>query len=291
MIKSTAIAKARTKAGGPSAKASLPALVSEALPAYLQNAQNDEQDNFDSSDVSIPMIKLLQGLSPECESFPEAVSGQFWHTGADMSLGTDFRFVVARRRKKYLLMAPILDGQGVLARSDDARVWSQLGSWNVQIDKKTKVVWTIDDLDVERSGLTKWGTSDPNDPDSPPAATLVYEYLVLLPDYLELGPVVMSLARSAIRRARRGLNDKIQLQFNNGRPLQALVFQAKSYKDNSPQGDFSNWSFTSSGFSSEVLYKQAKEVASLLDVYVISGEAEVLGEKDTASPDQSKMDF
>ena len=247
----------------------------EALPAYLANVKSVGTDNFDASDVSIPMVKLLQGLSEECKNFSSAQSGHFWHTGADMSMGPDFRFVIASRRKKYLLIAPIEDGQGVLARSDDAVTWDRTGSWEIKIDKKTKVTWSIDNLDVVKSGLTEWGTSDPSDENSTPAATLVYEYLILLPDHLELGPAVMSLARSGIKKAKKGLNDKIQLHRNNGRPIQSLVFLAKSNEEQSPSGSYNNWSFTSGGFAPEPVYRQAVDISNMLTSYSVKGEESV----------------
>lgn len=245
------------------------------MPAYLANVKDTSGDNFDASDVSIPMVKLLQGLSDECKTFSSAQNGHFWHTGADMAVGPEFKFVIASRRKKYLLVAPIEDGQGVLARSDDAKTWDRTGTWEIKIDKKTKATWTIDDLDVEKSGLTEWGTSDPSDSNSPPAATLVYEYLVLLPDHLDLGPAVVSLARSAIRKAKKGLNDKIQLHRNNGRPIQSLVFVAKSVEEQSPAGTYNNWSFTSGGFASESVYTQATEISKMLTSYSVRGEESV----------------
>lgn len=232
------------------------------LPAYLQTGNKVvNNDNFDSSDVVIPRIKLLQGISPEVEQFNDAKSGNYWHTGLDMNLGAEMRFIVADRRKKYLLQAPIQDGQGLLARSDDARRWDRLGSWQVKIKgQKNPVTWEIKDLDVEKSGMTSWGTSIPGDEDSPPAATLFYDYLVFLPDHLELGPAVISLARSQIKKAKKGLNDKISMHATNGRPMQALIFQAGVVEETADGQSFKNWSFRSAGFvQDESLYNTVLE--------------------------------
>lgn len=231
------------------------------LPAYLQGQSVVNHDNFDSSDVVIPRIKLLQGISPEIEQYNDAKSGNYWHTGLDMSLGSEMRFIVADRRKKYLLQAPIQDGQGILARSDDAKRWDKTGSWQVKIKgQKNPVTWTINDIDVEKSGLTGWGTSIPGDEDSPPAATLFYDYLVFLPDHLDLGPAVISLARSQIKKAKKGLNDKISMHATNGRPMQALIFQAGVIDETSDGQSFKNWSFRSAGFvQDEGLFNQMLE--------------------------------
>lgn len=247
-------------------------------PAYLQDLEAKgpvkSDDNFDSSDVVIPRIKLLQGLSAELETFDNAKKGLFWHTGMDIPLGPEFDFVPVSRRKKYLLIAPLEDGQGVLARAEDAIHWQpSKGSWQVKIrGRKDPVTWTVAET-VAKSGLAEWGTYNPDDENSPPAATLFYDYLVLLPDFIELGPVVISLARSAIRRTRKGLNDKIRLHESAGRPMQSLVFRAKSIDDtNSDNQEFKNWMFTSNGFASEALFKQAIAMKDALADYKVLDE-------------------
>lgn len=264
------------------------------IPAYLQKIQNDggvkQEDNFDSSDVAIPQIKLLQGTSEQITDFDDARVGDFWHTGMDISLGSDMKFVVCSRRKKYLLQAPLDDGQGILARADDAVTWDKLGKWEVQVDKKTKVTWEITDLDVMRSGLTEWGTFDPTDSnESPPAATLFYEYLVIIPDRLDLGPAVISLARSAIKKAKKGLNDKISLHKGNGRPMQAIVFSAKSTTEqNENNQDYAGWQFTGAGFSDEDVYGLAVDFGDALGDYKVKDE----GNQDAApKPADSKGEF
>jgi len=237
-------------------------------------------DNFDNSDVAIPRIKLLQGTSKECESFNNAKPGVFWHTGLDQPLGEELRFIVCSRNKKYLLVAPLEDGQGILARADDHKTWDRTGKWNVKFkDSKKLEEWSIDDLDVVASGLDKWGTSRADNPDSPPAATLFYDYLVILPDYPELGPAVLSLARSAVKNAKKGLNDKIKIHLDNGRPMQAVVFMAKSTNDkNTSNQDFKNFQFVSDGFSSEEQYDTAKQYANSLVNFRVQNE---VGEEDT----------
>lgn len=248
------------------------------LPAYLQNyGRPMNEDNFDSSDVVLPRIKLLQGISPEIQTFNDAKAGHFWHTGMDISLGDSFKFVVADRRKKYLLSAPLEDGKGVLARADDAKTWDRLGSWQVKIKGvKQPVTWEIKDLDLMKSGLTEWGTFNPDDEDSPPAATLFYDYLVFLPEHLDLGPAVLSLARSQIKTAKKGLNDKISLHQTNGRPMQALVFEAASKDEPSDAGSFKNYVFRGAGFvQDESLFKMAMEHRGALSNYRIQDEGHV----------------
>ena len=236
------------------------------IPAYLQNyAGPTIKDNFDESDVVIPMIKLLQGTSPECETFDDAKPGVFWHTGMDVSLGTEFSFIPCFRKKRYLLIAPMEDGQGVLARADDFETWDRLGKFEVKFkDMKDKVTWEISDLNVVKSGLDQWGTSIPSDEDSPPAATLFYDYIVMLPDHPDLSPVALTLTRSKIKKAKKGLNDKIALQANSGRPMQSLIFLAGTTNENNANNQaFKNVTFRMNGFASEEQFLAAQETGKL----------------------------
>ena len=263
------------------------------LPAYLQDQSFDrEDDGFGLEDVAVPQIKLLQGISPEVEAFDHAKSGHFWHTGLDMSLGDTFRFCIADRRKKYLLSAPLADGQGILARADDAKTWDRTGSWQVKMKgRKEPVTWTIDDLDVDKSGLSKWGTSVPDDSDSPPAATQFYDYLVWLPDHPELGMSVLSLARSKIKSAKKGLNDKIKMHLENGRPMQALIFEGKSTDETGDEGPYKGVKFALGGFQQdESVFNMLREHRGALARLRIKDEA---GEDDgyNAEEDDGKGNF
>ena len=210
----------------------------------------------------MPVVRLLQGTSAAIKDHADAQPGMFWHDGMDESLGEEFQFVIASRKKRYLLMAPMDDGQGVLARADDAKTWDTVGEWEVQLDKKTKAKWSIKNRDVKKSGLTEWGSYDPDDVNSPPAATLFYEYLTIIPGRKDISPVMLVLARSAIKKAKKGLNDKVLMHRQNGNPMQALVFRARPFTDNNASGqDFYNWQFTGAGYADEETYKHAMYVA------------------------------
>lgn len=253
------------------------------VPDYLQGGNYQNEDNFDSSDVSIPRIKLLQGTSPEVDEYDDAKSGVFWHTGLDVPLGEEFRFIVADRRKKVLLMPPINDSNynGPLARADDAITWDQTGEWQVRIKNvKQPVTWVIDDLNVEKSGLLKFGSSIPDDEDSPPAATLFYDYLIYLPDHPDMGMAVLSCARTQIKKCKKGLNDKIKMHSDNGRPMQALVFKCKSVEDVADGQEFKNLMFTSAGFvQDKALFDQMREYVGALSNLKIQDETETDGKE------------
>ena len=224
-----------------------------AVPSYLKDYQDQHADDgFGAEDITLPMVKLLQGTSEEITVHDNAKPGTFWHTGADENLGESIQFIPISRSKMYLLQTPMIDSQGVIARAMDAKTWDRTGSWEVKIDRKTTVTWTIDDLDVAASGLTAFGTSDPDDENSPPAATLFYRYLVLIRGREELGPCVLLLARTMIKRARKGLNDKIAHHKSHGRPMQALVFEARAAEAQNDAGqDYNVMNFYSRGFATE----------------------------------------
>ena len=264
------------------------ATVSADVPAYLKKMEGAPaklDDNFDSDDLILPRIALLQGTSDACKSFADAQPGMFWHTGFD-SVVVPLKFVIAQRHKRVLLLAPMDDGRGTLARADDALTWGRTGEWEVVLDRKTRrtATWAINDLSVARSGLLEWGTSDPEFPESPPAATIFYDYACIFPERPELGMAVISLARSAIKRAKQGLNDKIALHASNGRPMQSLVFEAQTSVDTNDFGDFYNWRFVSAGFASEEVYVEALNRAEMMKQFKVANEEAIITESDGGSP-------
>jgi hypothetical protein len=281
---------ATKKAVTKTASKASPAVLQEA-PDYLKEVGHvRNEDNFDQSDIIVPRVKLLAALSKEVEMFDTARAGQFWHTGFDQPLGESVDFIICARKKKYLLVAPLEDGQGILARAEDFTTWDRTGKWEVKLKgRRQPVTWEISDTNVIKSGLDQWGTFDPDDENSPPAATLFYEYLIVLPNHLDWGPSVLSLTRSSIRRAKKGLNDKIKLHEGAGRPMQAVVFQASSFLDKNPDGqDFHNYTFTQNGFASRELFDQAVELKNLLKVYRVQDEETVAAEDGTNAKASNK---
>jgi hypothetical protein len=231
----------------------------EVVPEYLKNYKGGEGlTQMGGADLVIPRIKLLQGLSPEPQAFESAKAGQYWHNVLNESLGTSFRFIVCFDRKRHILSVP-LGGtpEGVLARSDDAVHWNPPNSsWEVRLPgTKKSITWRTKPT-VKESGLDQYGSSDPEDPRSPPAAVTFYDYLCLLPDHPDWGPVLLSLTRSQLKKG-RDLNAKIELQ-QHKRPMQGMVFKAGVINDKSPQGPFFNYAFFADGAATQEEYDIAK---------------------------------
>lgn len=236
------------------------------LPDYLKNFEGPVEQVVGQEDIVLPRIRLLHGTSDAVEEFDNAVPGRFWHTGIDDTLGDSFKFVIAAFQKRYMLLAPREDGQGILATARDGKTWDRTGSWEVeQKGVSNKIRWTIEDTDVEKSGLNEYGTWNPADPKSPPAATLFYDYLLMLPEYPDASPVLMSLFRTGIKKAKQGINQKILFAQRRGRPMQALQFEATIGKETNPDGEkYFVWNFRSAGFADERIFMQARDLSGTL---------------------------
>lgn len=227
-----------------------------AVPAYLQDQKGSGLKGLDASDFVVPRVKLLQGTSPEVTAHENAKAGEFWLNVLDVPLGKILDFFPISNRKRYLLTPPLVAGnpKTIFARADDAKTWvPPSGSWQVKLKgRKEPVTWEITDADVRKSGLAAFGTSDPDDPDSKPAATLFYDFLIRLKDHPEFGPVLLSLARSQAKKG-KDLNGKIELR---NKPMQSQGFRAMPFGDTGPEGDFFNLQFAMNGWADEATFNE-----------------------------------
>lgn len=219
------------------------------LPAHLVATRNQGSGltGLVASDYIVPRIKLLAGLSDEVTNgVPGAEAGKFWLTVLDQPLGDELDFVVISNRVRVLLTAPRDDGQGILARADDGKTWDKLGSFQVKIKNiRAPVTWEIKDLDVGKSGLLNFGTEIPGDPQSHPAATKFYDFLVYLPRYDLIA--VMSLARSQSKKAKQ-LISKIEATRVH---MNGLNLRAKIISDTDGTNAFHNYAFSLEGYTDE----------------------------------------
>lgn len=231
------------------------------LPAKVENTGID---NLDKTDFKTPRIMLLQGLSPQLQSFPGvALANNFWHSGMNISLGESFNFIPLKVSKRIILFRPRNDqGGGILAISMDARTWQNGGNtkYTVKIkEKKEPVVWDTG-KDVISSKLTDFGTHNPDDDRSPPAATLFYEYLVWLPERPELGPCVFSASKTGVPFAKT-FNTSLLTLANAGKPTYSCVVKAFPEWQ---EGDGNKWTvpnYQLLGKATKELYEKAKQLA------------------------------
>jgi hypothetical protein len=138
------------------------------LPDYLKDREytGSGLKGLDANDFVIPRVILLQALSKQVEAFENARVGRFWLGVVDIDLGESVDFIVCSNRKRYMLLAPMEDGKGILARADDGKTWTPgTGEWSVKIkDIKQPVTWKITNPDVRKSGLAEFGTRVPGGP-------------------------------------------------------------------------------------------------------------------------------
>ena len=231
------------------------------VPAYLQGYTGPSKNsNMESDDLIIPRIKLLQAISPEVTAFDDAKAGIYWHNVLNQSMGNNFQFIVVSAKKHYILFAPRGDARTVLARAPDGKHWDLPNeSFEVKLKGVAKpVVWQTKGS-VAESRLAEFGTMIPGDPQSPPAATLIYEYLVYLPEHPDLSPAIMSLSRSSIKRG-KDLNSKLELR-STQYPQFAQLYRAVVTEEKGDEGPYSNWSFKSDGVADENSFNTAVALA------------------------------
>lgn len=228
-----------------------------ALPDFLKGVEKVKLGNVDHSDLIVPRIKLLQAISPEVEEFEEAKAGGFWHTLGMENLGDTVTIVPILVRKRYALWAPRGDERGILARSDDAIHWDPP---NAEFEIKLKgvakkIVWATKPT-VAESGLAEFGSSNPEDENSQPAAALTYEILAFLPDYPDMSPVLILNTRSSVKKAKQLISS---LEMRNV-PHYAQQIKMSVVKENGTEGPYNNYKYAGNGFVDEDTYKITKEL-------------------------------
>ena len=176
------------------------------VPDYIRNQEQTGLENLGQTDFKIPRMLTLDPKSPAVTTFPgEALPGHFWHTGVSRDMGTEFLFVPCTVNKRVVLWNTRESGGGILAMSRDGVHWQQGANqtFTVKIKNITKPVQWSTGRDVKSSGLLEWGTYNPDDERSGPAAQLSYEYLIWLLEYPELSPCFMGCFRTALANAKQ----------------------------------------------------------------------------------------
>lgn len=232
----------------------------EQLPDFLRDTfgKGTGLTGLSPEDYIVPRVMLLQGQSdPVKNNLPGAKAGIFWLSVLDQPLGEELDFVIINNKIRVLLLAPMDDGQGILARADDGKTWVPAsGTWSIRMKGiREPVKWEITDPDVKASGLLNFGTSVPGDPDSNPAATKFYDYLVYLPAHDTIA--VLSLARTAAKKA-KDLNGKVQMRRVD---MHGQVFHVEPYMDGSGSNTFYNYRFSANGFTDKATFDTVKSLS------------------------------
>jgi len=215
------------------------------IPDYLAQYSGEGTENV--SDLTIvPRIKLLQGLSPEVID-DDKKAGDFYHTVAETSMGSALQIVPVFVSQSVILWRPRKDGGGILARADDGIHWDRPDQdFEVKLDTGQKVTWRTGTT-VQQGGLTNFGTMNPDDKNSYPAATRMINVIAMFPEHIDLSPAAISLQRSSFKVGQQFVS-KLAI---SKLPSWSRIFDLTSRKDrNSDNDSYFNWHFQASSDTS-----------------------------------------
>lgn len=218
--------------------------VADALPDFMKDDIGKGTEGISSSSVEIPRIKLIQKISPELDTFNDLRAGDFWHTILEQSLGTEVRICPIYVDERFILWRPQEDGGGILARADDGIHWHPApAEFKVKLKDGTGVTWRTEKT-VAGSKLDLWGSQNPSNPDSPPAATKMFNMVVSFPDDPDMPPAVVTLQRSAVTVGKKFMG---KLKITRA-PSFGLIFKMGSKVETNKAGQaFLNYTFVGDG--------------------------------------------
>ena len=265
--------------------------VAELKPDFMSGS-SEGTESLSQKDIELPWLKLLQGTSPGLHENGWR-QGNFLHSILEQEIsGAEGMTItpILALKPRYMLFNPLDQGGGILARAEDGVHWSPAGhEFKVKIAKGTKeVVWRTADT-VAKSGLDRWGSSDPDDPNSGPAADLQYRYICISPSHPEFGAFIILLQRSGVKAAKR-LN---ALMMSAGCPAYGQVYSVSSlWEDKGPDDKKFLWKFARAGFvPDEDTYKNNRAIfEQFKDVDVSVHDEETSGTADTASGGEDSAD-
>lgn len=252
------------------------------IPDYLGD-EGSGLENIGRDDLKIPRIKILQGMSPEVRKYPGvAIPGMIWHSILNKPIGAKVNAIVLSANRKVFVWLPKKDGGDLVAVSMDGKNWDKGANTKHKVISIGKdVVWNIGN-NVSSSKLLDFGSSNPDDENSPPAASLIYEYLLYLPDFPEYSPCVFSISRSSLAIARNFNTLLVMTRKPSTAILTSINVSETSSQDNTwfvPQ-------LSLAGYVSRELYETAKNMKEMFKEYTTEIEADDHA-VDAASPSKS----
>jgi len=228
------------------------------IPDYLRQDVGKGTESVRPEDIVLPRIVLLQALSDEVIE-GDCKAGEFYHNIAEVSLGKTIQITPLYVDVRYILWRPRESGGGILARADDGIHWSpSSAAFDVKLPSGKSVTWRTA-ATVRESGLGEWGSYDPEDESSPPAATKMITIACAIKGHPELSPSLMSLQRKSLTPAGKFIG---KLKTTRA-PSFAQVFEVSSFLDENNNGQkFYNYKFDRvPGFLDE------EEVKPMRDMY------------------------
>ena len=239
------------------------------VPAYLKDYQGATgTENISREDVTIPRLKIGQGLTAEVKEGLVKDGDLFVNLGAQVVAlkGAPLDFVPLAYAKEFILWRPREDnGGGILARArpvwdeKEHRVRYKWDKPNTRFDVKlkglVKVSWETQEY-IDQDGLDQWGSENPNDNSSGIAATAHLNYVVALPAFGDM-IVAFSFSRTTTK-AGKDLNGLLK----QGRvPMFARLFTAKTFEQKNDKGEFNTVKIMPKGFVPEDAFNFYKGVS------------------------------
>lgn len=224
-----------------------------ALPAFLSQYEGKlGTDIIDDDDVTIPRLKLAQGMSQEVKD-GNMHEGDIFNslTGQVLAIkGEKLRAIPVAYHKEYILWRDRKDqGGGIMARAQRCLVngdvrykWDHPNQkFTTKIGGRIPVEWETKDF-IDQDGLHQWGSEIPSDKDSGKAATDHHNYVFVLPDFDNM-VVAASLSRTQTKRA-KDLNGMLRLSTI---PMFGRVFTIESYMETKDENSWANYRFRPAG--------------------------------------------
>lgn len=254
------------------------------MPDYIRGKAGQGVVGWKPEDLIIPRLDLMQDGSPKVVDGDQE-SGEFVHNVTEESFGPSVDIIPLIAKRQYMLWKPRHEGGGILARADDGIHWVPANkSFEVMPHKglKKKVVWTTAKT-VDQSGLAAWGSMDPDDPDSPPAANEMATIVFLIKDKPNIGPVVASLQRGSLGVGKKFVQ---RLMFDEV-PTCGRIWTMEAVAAQNAEGQsFWSYKFSPAGWTPKELFEQAEKLQKrFLELgFQIKDEEDLQGGEDDGKP-------
>ena len=265
-------------------------LAGDQVPDFMKDKAGLGTEALSGNAFSPPRLKMAQALSPELETMAGLKAGHFFNSMSEMVYGEKVEIIPCFLTESYLLFAPRVPGAtgGLLARADDGIHWNvPSGQFEVTLNKKgDKAIWKMAPT-VAQSGLANWGSFDPSDKNSPPAATHSINVVCLVANDLDSGPMVFSFVRSALKTGKKFASNLKMSRV----PTFGRLIELSSAKVEGPSGPYFEPRTKAIGFVQDHgVYDLAK---SMYEMSKERGVSVDIGESEAGSPsggDQSDPD-
>lgn len=235
-------------------------LASAQLPDFMKGERPAGTEALSSKAMTPPRLKLCQATTPEKKDNEALREGQFFNNTTGTIYGKSVLLIPIFLTEAYFLFAPKnnMSKGGLLARANDGVHWSPPNmEFEVAVNNEgRKAVWKTAET-VSRSKLDQWGTFDPVNPNSPPAAVHSINMMCLMPEFMDEGPSVFSFMKSAIK-----IGKKLSSSLSISRaPAFGRLFRFSSLQVSNTSGqEYYEPRFEAAGFvASQEIFNVAKE--------------------------------